>query len=328
MQLPSRSAGEGGENGGGETDGRAREGVRAGPSRHLGRSKNTHGGAGGPVARGAALQRGQVRALEAALGRITGARLRPGRRARLVAEVEAWLGGGGVPFEELLARVERGGAEQDWLVGLATVHRTEFFREPEAIARVRDELLQDLAAVGARSVRLWSAGCASGEEAYSLALACAETAGKLGLELEVLGTDLDVRSLERATLGIYPEETLRKVPAELVERGFQRGRGRWEGHVRVREELRQRVRFERLNLVAPHWDVRGPFDAIFCRNVAIYFDAATGAQVLERLHGELAPRAWLVLGNAESARALPRHFESAGDSVWRRIERPALRRSA
>lgn len=269
-----------------------------------------------------------MRALEAALGRITGARLRPGRRARLVAEVEAWLGESGVGFEELLARVERGGAEQDWLVGLATVHRTEFFREPEAIARVRDELLAELAAAGARRVRLWSAGCASGEEAWSLVLACAETAGKLGLELEVLGTDLDVRSLERATLGIYPEDALRKVPAELVERGFQRGRGRWEGHVRVREELRQRVRFERLNLIGPAWSVPGPFDAIFCRNVAIYFDAATGAQVLERLHGELAPHGWLALGQAESARALPRHFEALGASLWRRREPRRLSQSA
>jgi chemotaxis protein methyltransferase CheR len=294
----------------------------------LGRSKNTHGGAGGPVSGGAALQAGQVRALEAALGRVTGARLRPGRRARLVAEVEAWLGESGVTFEELLARVERGGPEQDWLVGLATVHRTEFFREPEAIVRVRDEMLGELATAGARSVRLWSAGCASGEEAFSLALACAERAGKLGLELEVLGTDIDVGSIERARLGIYAEEALGKVPRELAERWFVRGRGRSDGFVRVREELRRRVRFERLNLIGPAWVVPGPFDAIFCRNVAIYFDSSTGAQVLERLHGELAPRGWLALGNAESARALPRHFEELGGSLWRRAEPAALRKSA
>lgn len=293
----------------------------------MGRSKETHGGAGGPVL-GTALRGGQVKALEAALVRVTGARLRPGRRARLVAEVEAWLAGGGVAFEELLARVERGGAEQDWLVGLATVHRTEFFRESEAIVRVRDELLPELAAAGAQRVKLWSAGCATGEEAWSLALACAEKAEKLGLELEVLGTDIDVGSLERARLGIYPEEALRKLPAELAERGFERGRGRWEGLVRVRAELRRNVRFERLNLIAPAWVLPGPFDGVFCRNVAIYFDSATGARLLERLHGELAPEGWLALGTAESARSLPRHFEALGAGLWRRRELQARRKPA
>lgn len=169
----------------------------------------------------------------------------------------------------------------------AAVGETSFWRHAEGLLALAARL-----SGGPAPARAWCAGCASGEEPYSLALALLE-AGRDGAGDRVLATDVSRRALERARAGLYRDRALRRLPPPLVERWFRAS----EGARRVDAAVAGLVTFERHNLLdAPP---PGPFDAVVCRNVLIYFEAEAAARVLARLAGVLAPGGLLLLGPVE-----------------------------
>jgi chemotaxis protein methyltransferase CheR len=203
-------------------------------------------------------------------------------------------------------------------VNAVTTNLTFFFREEHHFDYLRDVLLPQCKASGQRRLRIWSAGCSTGEEPYSIAMTLREALGDAqGWDARILATDIDTNVLDHAERGVYPLERLDKLPA-TQRRWFQRGRGPQQGQVRVRREVRELVTFRPLNLLEP-WPFRGPFDAIFCRNVIIYFDKATKEGLLRRYQRLLRTDGHLFLGHSESLFQGAQGLAPVGRTVYRRL---------
>jgi chemotaxis protein methyltransferase CheR len=169
---------------------------------------------------------------------------------------------------------------------------------------------------------VWCCACSTGEEAYSIAITLAETFGTLTPAVSILATDVDTQVLYKAEEGVYPVERVERLGPERVRRFFLRGTGAQSGLARVRPGLRNLVSFRRLNLLDPVWSARGPYDAIFCRNVMIYFDKPTQAAMLCRFAPLLRPDGLLFVGHSESLFHVSDTFRLRGKTVYE-VARPA-----
>jgi chemotaxis protein methyltransferase CheR len=223
-----------------------------------------------------------------------------GRLARRLREL------GLSSFGEYYQRVEADAVERVRMLDHVTTNETHFFREPRHFEFLAGEVFprwQAEAAQGRRPrrVRVWSAACSTGEEPYSIAMALlrAFPAGS-GWDLEILATDLSTRVLDRARQAVWPLEKSREIPDADLRAFMLRGAGPSEGMMKAGPEIRSLVRFARQNLNDASYPPFGAFDAVFCRNVLIYFDAPTKEQVVRRLLGHVAPEGYLFLGHAES----------------------------
>ena len=235
--------------------------------------------------------------------------------SRLVKRLRA-LGIG--KFGDYLAQLDDH-AHPEWehFVNALTTNQTDFFREahhfPLLAAHART--------IRGREIRIWSAAAATGEEAYSIAITMCEAFETLSPPVGILATDLDTRVIAHAREGIYPLDKVSSLDHERLRRFFLKGRNARAGFARVRDEVRDMVRFGTLNLRDADWAVEGPFDAIFCRNVLIYFDKPTQRQVLERLHARLASGGIYFAGHSESLLQAADLFEPAGRTAYRAIGR-------
>lgn len=216
-------------------------------------------------------------------------------------------------FGEYLRRLENDGVEFEEFVNSLTTNLTSFFREAHHFP-ILAELVREHAVSG--PVALWSAACSTGEEAYSMAIAAVEAFGTTAPPVKILGTDLDTRAVRTAELGIYAMERVEKLGDERLKRFFLKGTGDKAGYVRLRPEVRALVRFRPMNLITPHWPLRGPFHGIFCRNAMIYFDRTTQRRILERLVPLLHPRGRLFAGHSESLAHSADLLKSQGQSVY------------
>ena len=182
-------------------------------------------------------------------------------------------------FADYLALLETAGPEEwEAFTNVLTTNLTAFFREEHHFPL----LAEHVRTKGGRSITLWCSACSTGEEAYSMAITMAETFDTLRPPVRILATDVDTNVLAAAERGVYPMERLERMKPERLRRFFQRGAGANKGHARVRPELRELVRFRQLNLLHENWPIRGPLDAIFCRNVMIYFDKPTQYAILRK----------------------------------------------
>ena len=202
-------------------------------------------------------------------------------------------------------------------------NETQFFREPKQFAFLEQQVLpvwQVEAAAGnrARRVRVWSAGCSTGEEPYSIAMSLAWHLP--GWTIEILASDLSTKALERAAAGIWPIERAEQIPPQYRREFMLRGRGAQEAKMAARPEITSLIRFARINLSQDSYPVAGSFDLIFCRNVLIYFDAPSKRRVIDRLLDRLAPRGLFFLGHSESLHGLER-VSPAGPTVYALKER-------
>lgn len=214
---------------------------------------------------------------------------------------------------------ERDGADElVQLVNAITTNLTSFFREPHHFDFVAEKLLPQLLATRpAKRLRIWSAGCSTGEEAYSLAMVIREQV-PADWDVRILATDLDSNVLDRGRAGVYPEERVAQLPRSRLRRWFLKGTGEKSGFVRVRPELTELVTFRQLNLLQP-WPFHGPFDLIFCRNVVIYFDKATQRKLFARYADLLADDGHLFIGHSESLFKVSDRFQSLGNTIYRKI---------
>lgn len=221
--------------------------------------------------------------------------------------------------------LSRGGAsgERVTLVDAVTTNKTDFFREPHHFDHLVSEAIPALALRGgagtARPLRVWSAGCSTGEEPYTLAIVLEEEAARRGnFRYSILGTDVSSRVLRHAQDAVYREELVAPVPPALRSRYLLRSRDSSRGLVRIAPELRQRVTFEWLNFMDASWSLKQPFHVIFCRNVFIYFDLPTQELLVNRFAEHLVPGGYLFLGHSETLNGMRVPFVSAAPTVYRR----------
>lgn len=217
-------------------------------------------------------------------------------------------------FSEYLARLERGDdVEMEAFTNSLTTNLTSFFREPHHFPLLAEHVQKRR---GNQPISLWCAAASTGEEPYSMAMTMVDLFGSFAPPVHILATDLDTTVLKKAQEGVYPLERLEKMPGDTVKRFFLKGAGQHEGYARVRQELRDMITFRQINLLDESWPMRGPFDAIFCRNVMIYFDKATQYKVLQKFVPLLNRDGLLFAGHSESFYHAADLFKSIGKTVY------------
>lgn len=223
-------------------------------------------------------------------------------------------------FRDYLALLQADAGHVEWehFTNALTTNLTAFFREahhfPMLAAHARTRRVP---------LRVWTCAASTGEEAYSIAIALAEVQSGPGREASVLATDIDTRAIETAARGVYTRGDVDKIDAQRLQRFFLRGTGGREGMVRIHPNLQRTVEFRALNLLDTNWGIDGPFDAIFCRNLLIYFDKATQTRLLERFAGLLRPDGLLFAGHSENLAGVTRAFRLRTHTVYERaIETP------
>ena len=199
-----------------------------------------------------------------------------------------------------------------------TTNLTSFFREAHHFEYLHEQLLSSRAP-NARRLRFWSAGCSSGEEPYSLAMTILETLPEARRwDVKILATDLDTEVLSRGQRGVYEEERVRGLPAARLERFFRYDESGKAARYVVNHELRDLITFRELNLMRT-LPMKGPFDAIFCRNVIIYFDKDTQRQLFARIAQLQRPGDLLFLGHSESLYRVSDAYTLVGKTIYRRV---------
>jgi chemotaxis protein methyltransferase CheR len=217
-------------------------------------------------------------------------------------------------FSEYLAILE-GGDEAEWeaFTNALTTNLTAFFREEHHFPLLAEHVTT---VAKRRPARLWCCASSTGEEPYSIAIALVETFGSFTPPISILATDVDTQVLKKAETGVYALDRLEKMGPVRAKRFFLRGKGVQSGYVRVRPELRNLVSFKRINLLDEAWPVHGPFDAVFCRNVLIYFDRATQSAILSRFAPLLGVDGLLFVGHSESLFHISDLFRLRGKTVY------------
>ncbi|MBN9461027.1 MAG: chemotaxis protein CheR [Burkholderiales bacterium] len=198
-------------------------------------------------------------------------------------------------------------------VNCLTTNLTAFFREEHHFPVLEAELRRR----AGRRLRIWCNAASTGEEPYSIAMTVIEALGPRA-EVRIVCSDINTRVLASAEAGVYPADS-RGLSPERLRRHFLRGTGANEGFVRVRPELRRLVEFRVVNLAEPKWRMDEPMDIVFCRNVMIYFDAATQRAVLERMHGAMTPGGRLFAGHSENFADSRDLFRPLGKTVYERV---------
>jgi chemotaxis protein methyltransferase CheR len=216
-------------------------------------------------------------------------------------------------FRSYLDRVEADcGLEWDEFINALTTNLTAFFREAHHFDTLRERLR---GWASGRRCRVWCAASSTGEEPYSLAMTLVEAFSSWTPPAEVLATDIDSAALRRAERGVYAAERVKKLDAERMRRYFVKGSA--DGtQLQVRPELRNLVSFQRVNLLSPQWPISLPCDAIFCRNVLIYFDKPTQRRIIERFLPLLRPQGLLFVGHSEGLFHCADLFRPLGKTVY------------
>jgi chemotaxis protein methyltransferase CheR len=212
------------------------------------------------------------------------------------------------------------GEEETAIIDAVTTNKTDFFREPHHFDFLTRTALPELVerGIGTRSpLRIWSAGCSTGAEPYTLAMVCQEFAQVVPqFKAEILATDISLAVLQDAARAVYPHAQIDPVPMELRKRYLLRTRDASKDDVRIAPELRQMVKYGVVNLMDGKYPIPHPMDIIFCRNVLIYFDKATQRAVLARLCRTLKAGGYLLLGHSESINGMSLPLRSVAATVF------------
>lgn len=221
-----------------------------------------------------------------------------------------------------LLKSPQGEEELTDLLDVISTNVTDFFREPQHFKFLSEHLLPAFlqqAGRGGRAFRVWSAACSSGEEPYTIAITLAEFArlNPAFNSWQVEASDISTRMLEAGTRAVYRSERVRLPATDLLGRYFQRGVGEAQGFYRIKKELRERVTFHHVNLFQSGYPVASGLDAVFCRNVMIYFDRQTQEDLIQRLCRQLSPGGHLFVGHSESLIGIRHRLKCVQPSVYR-----------
>ncbi len=214
-------------------------------------------------------------------------------------------------FTDYLHHLRQDAAERQQAIDLLTTNETYFFREPQHFAYLSERIIPH--ADASRPFRVWSAACSSGEEPYSIAMVLAERMGQR--PWEIVASDISTRMIEQARRAIYPMERAEKIPQPYLKAFCLKGTGAQEGRFTLKPEIRERVRFQVVNLNTALPDI-GQFDLVVLRNVMIYFDAETKRAVCRRLLDVLRPGGHLFIGHSESLNGLDLPLRSLQPAVY------------
>ncbi len=207
------------------------------------------------------------------------------------------------------------------MIDSLSTNLTYFFREESHFHKLRQliPVLLNVSAHNGKSekIRIWCAGCSTGEEPYSLAMTACEAATGASSNVQIVATDISTRVLKMAVKGVYSQDRLKNISPGLLKKYFQIGYGRWQGHYRIKKIIRDMIQYSRFNLMdSPPPTYR--FDIVFCRNVMIYFDKSTQASLIHRFYNCLNNGGHLFIGHSESLTGLNHDFKYLEPSVYRK----------
>jgi chemotaxis protein methyltransferase CheR len=212
---------------------------------------------------------------------------------------------------------DKSGTEIRAMVDVLTTNKTDFFRESEHLDYLKDEIIPGL---GNEKVRIWSAGCSSGEEPYSIAIALCEAIQDIEKrDIKILATDISDRMMERAREGLYDEETLQGMTLQLKHKYFQNAEAGIGRKYRVVSRLKSMISFAKLNLMED-WPMNRLFDVIFCRNVMIYFDKPTQEKLIKRFWSVLRDGGYLLVGHSESLTFMVHDYKYLKPAVYQKVK--------
>ena len=222
-------------------------------------------------------------------------------------------------FSDYLHIVEtNSGSEREAFVNALTTNVTSFYREAHHFP-VLAEHVRGL--TQRRPINIWCNAASTGEEPYTIAMTMVDLFDSLTPPVRIIATDIDTQALQKASSGIYSLEHAQKLPKDVLERFFLKGRDDKAGQVKVRKELRDLISFSQLNLQDKQWPIKGSFDAIFCRNVMIYFDKPTQHKILQKFVPFMQKDALLFAGHSESLQGVNDMFQLRGKTVYSLTEK-------
>jgi len=225
-------------------------------------------------------------------------------------------------FESYCEYVFKTGAETELIhmIDAVTTNKTDFFREPAHFDYLLEKILPELSR-SREKISVWSAGCSSGEEPYTIAMVLSEFAQEYKINFSVLGTDISTRVLEKARRAVYDHEKIEPVPMSFRKKYLLRGKDD-KGLVRIKPELRSQVHFRRLNLMDARFGMHDKVCLIFCRNVMIYFDRNTQEELLRKLCMQLIPGGYLFTGHSETLQGLDLPLATVAPTIHKRVGHP------
>lgn len=214
---------------------------------------------------------------------------------------------------------DKAAGELTAFINAITTNLTSFFRESHHFSYLQGTVVPELLKKNAasRRIRIWSAGCSTGEEPYSIALAMREVLPDDGWDCRILATDIDTDVLSKGERGVYSAERVAGISDDRLRAWFARGSGSNQGFVRASPQLREMITFRQLNLMGD-WPVKGPIDVLFCRNVVIYFDKETQRRIFNKYAEIMSEGATLFIGHSESLFKVTDRFELIGQTIYRK----------
>lgn len=214
------------------------------------------------------------------------------------------------------------------MLDVVTTNKTDFFRGPDHFEFLVKNVLPEMISVGGaginRDLMIWSAGCSTGEEPYTLAMVLSEFQNRmpgLSFSYTILGTDLSTEVLDKAARAVYSEDKIQPVPLPLKHKYLMRSKNRQSKLMRVVPELRRQVKFRRLNLLDDDFGMREPIDIVFFRNVMIYFQRVTQRLILERIIECMRPGGFIFIGHSETLNGLHLPLQHIAPTIYRKAER-------
>ena len=222
-------------------------------------------------------------------------------------------------FSSYLSNLESDEQELVHFVNALTTNLTAFYREPHHFEFLASKLLpQIMKNKASKRLRIWSAGCSSGEEPYTIAMTVRSIIPEnSGWDVKILATDLDSNMVEKGSKGVYKEERVTGLSSQNMKKWVKKGKGDTDGMVKMDDRLREMITFKQLNLMHD-WPMKGPFDLMFCRNVVIYFNKDTQATLFDRYADMLVEDGHLFIGHSESMYKICNRFKLLGQTIYKR----------
>lgn len=210
--------------------------------------------------------------------------------------------------------------EKNNFINSITTNKTDFFRENDHFEFMKASILPALEAKGEREIRIWSAGCSTGEEPYTIGITLFEYfKGRKAPLFKILATDIDTQVIEKGSNGVYTEEQVEAIEEKFLKEYFLKGKGDNKGFFKVKDFLKNIVFFGRLNLLADEYPMKKKFDVIFCRNVIIYFDKDTQKKLFDNFSRYLKDDGYLLVGHSENISRVTDKFYLAGRTIYKKV---------